>query len=125
MANSRIGGVIAFKIGGEQYSAKGSFSYNIGVPKKEMVVGSDAVHGFKETPQVPYIEGAITDNDGLDLEALQRLRDVTVTCDLANGKTVSIEQSVYAADGVVTTEEGEIEIRFEGVSGREIAGDAG
>ena len=119
--NTRIGGTIQFKINGETFLSKGSFSYNIGVPKKEMIAGSDQVHGFKEMPQIPYIEGAITDTSELDLEALQTLRDATVTVFLANGKTVVVEQAVYAADGVVTTEEGEIEVRFEGIKGREIA----
>lgn len=121
MANRRIGGTIFFKVEGESFSAKGSFTYNIGVSKKEMVVGSDSVHGFKELPQVAFIEGAITDNDELDLQTLQEFRDVTVTLELANGKVIVIEEAVYAADGSVTTEEGEIEVIFQGVRGREVA----
>ena len=39
MANSRIGGLIQFKIEGELFQAKGSFTYDLGVPKKEMVSG--------------------------------------------------------------------------------------
>lgn len=122
MANSRIGGIIQFKIDGELYLAKGAFTYNIGVPKKEMVVGSDSVHGFKEMPTVPYVEGAITDTSDLDLQALQEARDITATLELANGKVIVIEEGVYAADGNVTSEEGEVELRIEGKRGREISG---
>ena len=118
--NRRIGGIILLKVDGNQLQAKGSFTYNLGVPKKEMVVGSDGVHGFKETPQVPYIEGAITDLDELDVETLQRTRDATVMLELANSKIIAIEEATYSADGAVTTEEGEIEVRFEGVRGREV-----
>lgn len=121
MANKRIGGIIFFKVDGAQFSAKGEFSYNLGVPKKTMVAGSDSIHGFKEEPQVPYIEGAVTDNDELDLAALQSVRDATVTLQLANGKVVVLEFAVYASDGVVTTSEGQIEARFEGLRASEIA----
>lgn len=121
MANRRIGGILFFKVNGEQFSAKGNFTYNIGVDKKEMIAGNDGIHGYKQMPQVPYIEGAITDNDELDLEALQSVVDATVTIELANGKVIVIEEAVYAADGAGSSEEGEIEVRFEGIRGREVA----
>lgn len=121
MANTRIGGLIQFKVEGELFQAKGNFEYNLGIPKKEMVVGSDAVHGFKETPQVPMISGAITDTDELDLEAFRRLRDVTVTLELANGKVIVLESGVEASDGNVSSEEGEIEFKFEGFRAREVS----
>lgn len=47
---NRIGGVISLKVDGDMYFAKGNFTYNIGIPRKEGVVGSDRVHGYKETP---------------------------------------------------------------------------
>lgn len=120
MGNTRIGGIIFLQINGELKQAKGAFSYSLGVPKKEMVVGADGVHGYKEMPQVPYIEGAITDSSDLDLEALQKVKDATVTIQLANDKTIVLERAVYASEGAVGTEEGEIEARFEGMSAREI-----
>lgn len=121
MANRRIGGIIFFKVNGELLQAKGNFTYNIGVPKKEMVVGSDQVHGFKEMPVVPFIEGAITDYQEMNLEAIQKIRDATVTLELANGKVIVLEEAVYAADGDASTEEGEVQCRFEGMRGREVA----
>jgi hypothetical protein len=121
MANKRIGGLISFKVDGEIFNAKGSFTYNLGKPKKEMVVGSDSVHGYKELPQVAMIEGAITDTQDLDMEAFRDLRDVTVTLELANGKVIVIEEAVEASDGAVTTEEGEAEFKFEGTRGREVS----
>ena len=117
----RVGGIIEFKVDGEIFQAKGNFTYNIGVAKKEMIVGSDSIHGYKETPQVPFIEGAITDGGDLDLEALRNFTEVTVTLGLANGKIIVIELATEASDGNGTTEEGELEVRFEGITGREIA----
>lgn len=121
MAQSRIGGLILVKVNGEVFLAKGDYTYNLGVAKKEMVVGSDGVHGYKEVPQKPFIEGAITDTDELDLQVLQETKDATITLELANTKVIVLENAVYAADGDVTTGEGEIQARFEGLSAREVA----
>jgi hypothetical protein len=118
--NRRIGGIIFLKVDGQLYQAKGNFTYNLGSPKREALIGADGVHGFKETIQVPYVEGAISDSDELDLSKLTTIRDATVTLELANGKVFSLEQAWYAADGNVTTEEGEIQVRFEGITGREV-----
>ena len=41
---------------------RGTFTYHLGIPKREAVIGPDRVHGYKEMPQVAYIEGAITES---------------------------------------------------------------
>lgn len=120
MADRRIGGLIELKVDGNQYQAKGSFTYNLGEAKKEMVVGHDAVHGYKELPQVPFIGGMITDSREISVADIRKLRDVTVTLRLNNGKTIALQQAVEASDGDVTTEEGEAQIRFEGTAATEI-----
>ena len=120
MANKRVGGIIELKADGELYQAKGSFTYNLGKPKRETVVGHDAVHGYKELPQEPYIEGAITDSPDLNLAALLQLKDVTATLRLANGKIIVLREAFYSADGNGTTEEGEIEFKLSGSSAEEI-----
>ena len=117
---ARLAGKISFKIDGEIQFAKGAFDYNLGRDKKEMIVGHDTVHGHKSIPQVPFIEGKITDRGDLDLVALMDSEDVTITLDLANGKIISLRGAVYAADGGVNTEEAEVEVRFEGLSAEEI-----
>lgn len=112
----RIGGVLFLKVNGVQYQAKGNFTYNLGINKKEGVAGIDGVHGYKETPVVPFIEGAMTDYSDLDLAAFQKAYDAQVTLEVANGKTITLGQAWYAGEGNVTTEEGEIAVRFEGMT---------
>lgn len=118
--NQRIGGTIEFKIDGEIYNAKGSWTYNLGRGKRETIVGADGVHGYKEMPQVPYIEGVITDRGDLSIDTLLKLVDATAMLQLANGKIIVLRDAIFAGDGNVTTEEGEIEARFEGVSAEEV-----
>jgi len=119
--NRRVGGILFLKVDGELFQAKGEFTYNINPVKRESVVGADGVHGFKEEPKAMFIEGAVTDSDELDLAKLQAVRDATVTVELANGKVIVLREAFYAADGDVTSSEGEIQVRFEGIRGEEIA----
>ena len=118
--SKRVGGIIFIKADGTQYRAKGNWTYNLGHLKKEGVVGADGMHGFKAMPQVPFIEGTITDDSEISLETILDLEDATITLELANGKVISLSQAWFAGEGNVTTEEGEIEARFEGMECDEI-----
>lgn len=113
MANKhRRGGAISFDVEGELYEAKGNFTYNAGVPKREEIVGADGVHGYKETFQPSFIEGEFTDRGDLDLKKLVRLEDKTITLGLGNGKAFVLREAWFAADGNVQTEEGNIQVKF-------------
>ena len=115
-----IAGKIYFKVNGELQNAKGSFTYNLGADKLEGIVGADGVHGAKSMPQIPFIEGKITDRPDLDLQSLITLNDTTVTLELANGKNIVLRNAWYANEGSVETEEAEIPVRFEGISAEEV-----
>jgi len=111
--SNRRAGLITLQIDGEVYEAKGSFSYNLGQNTREAILGADGVHGYKETPQVSFIEGAVTDRADLDLAALVKSDDVTVTLKLNNGKVITMAGAWFAGDGTASTEEAEIPVRFE------------
>ena len=120
MASQRRAGIIQLKVDGAIQEAKGSFSYNLGKPKRESIVGADGVHGFKETPQVAFIEGEITDNSSLDLEKLVTLDGVTATLEISNGKVIVLRDAWYAGEGTVQTDEANIGFRLESKNGEEI-----
>lgn len=90
---NRRAGRIYFKVDGTQYDAKGSFSYNLGADKRDGIVGADGVHGYKAMPQVPFIEGAVTDRPDMDLKSVLELDGVTVTLELANSKTIVLRNA--------------------------------
>ena len=105
--NNLRAGKIYVKINGELRDAKGDYTYNLGKPKRDAIIGADGVHGYKETPQVAFIEGAVTDSDELDLATLATADNVTVTLELNNGKVVTLsgpDGYVYDPDGVCTQE---------------------
>ena len=116
----RVGGIIFIKADGVQYDAKGAFEYNLGVAKRDPVIGHDRHHGYKELPQEAYCEGEITDSATLDVKNLLNISDATVTLELANGKTVVFKKAYFSGDGNIQTEEGNIAVRFTGESAQEI-----
>lgn len=116
----RRAGLISLKVGGTQLNAKGNFTYNLGGVKRDAINGADAVHGFKEAVQTPFIEGEITDHPQLDLAALAATTDATVTLELGNGKVIVLRSAWYAAEGTGNSEEGNIPVRFEGLSADEV-----
>lgn len=116
----RVGGYLRLTVDGAQIRAKGDFTYNLGLPKKETVLSSVGVAGWKETPQVCFIEGALTDSNELDLADVCGITNATVILELANGKSVTLREAFFAADGEGSTAEGEFKIRFEGASAEEV-----
>lgn len=121
MANQRIAGIIQVQVNGQVFDAKGNFTTNLGRPLREAIVGSDRVHGFKETPQVAFVEGEFTDRGNLDRAALVSLVEATVTVKFNNGKLFVLRDAWYAGDGTSNTEESNMAVRFEGVSAEEIS----
>lgn len=117
---SRLSGTLFIKVDGDAYDVVGEFTYDIGSPKREALVGGDKVHGFKETPKVPYVEGEFRDRGTLSLKKLFAIDDATVTLQLANGKIILIRNAWYAGDGTVGSENANIKVRFEGLSGEEV-----
>lgn len=120
MSKQRRAGILSLKIDAKIFDAKGNFSFNPGVEKREAIVGADRIHGFKTMPQVPFIEGEITDSADLDLNALLNLDGSTATLELANGKVFVLRSAWYAGEGTVQTEEGNIQFRLEGLTGEVI-----
>ncbi len=110
--SQRKGGTIQLQVAGVLLDALGSFSYNLGHPMREDIVGSDRVHGYTEKPQVAFIEGEITDRGTLDLGALIDTTLATVTLSLANGKTIMLRDAWYAGDGTGNTEGGNVAVKF-------------
>lgn len=119
MPNNRVGGIIELTVAGEIQRAKGNFTYNHGRPIKEAVIGSDAAHGYKELPQIAFVEGEITNHKELNVETLLDRKDITVVLSQPNGKIFVLQDAWFAGEGSVQTEEGNIAVRFEGILGEE------
>ena len=118
--SNRIAGTLYFKADGVNYLAKGSFNVKVTPSQREGIAGLDGVHGHKETPQVPYIEGTFSTEPGFSVDDLHGRDDATVTVELANNTAFVLRNAWFAGDGEINADEGEITGRFEGMSGEQI-----
>jgi len=120
---SKRAGTIEIKVDGRLYEAVGSFTYSLGKPTREALLGHDSVHGYKELPSVPFIEGEFRDGAGVSLDDISNITDATVTLSLANGKVIVLRNAWCTnPDGLgAGTEDGNIAVRFEGKKGEEVS----
>jgi len=93
MSIRRIGGVLNLKCttanGGSFYlELRGKWKLTPSRTKKEGIAGQDRVHGYKEMPVVPTMEGDVSYNQELDVRRLDEATGVTATLELANGKNL-------------------------------------
>lgn len=118
MGNVRAG-KFNLRVDGALMEAYGNFTYGPSFDQAEEIPGIGRLNGFKETYKPGFIEGEITDNISLDLTALVNTRDATVTLELRNGKTFTLQEASYTGDGTVQTENANIKVKFTGLRGEE------
>lgn len=118
---SKRAGFIQVKVNGVLFDFKGEATVGYGQPKRSAIFNADgSVAGYKEEPQVAFIEGKTTDRTNFDVVAMMKIEGATVTYRKANGKTWVLQDAYYAADGQETSGEAEIDFRFEGTRGEEV-----
>lgn len=116
MAN-RLAGTAYLAIDGKNIALVGDFEWDAGSAVRETLVGMDGVHGFKEKPKINKISGTIRDTGGVSVVAFNNLTNVTVTCELANGKRVTGRNMWQVGELPTKAEDATFELKFEGVAG--------
>lgn len=119
-SKNRIAGVAYIFVDGRQYPLRGNLTVSIDTVERTGVAGMDGVHGFTEKPRVPFIEGDFSDIGQLSLNTLQNMDDVTVTCELANGKVYVLRNAWTSTAREFKAVDGQATVRFEGMAGEEI-----
>lgn len=117
---NRIAGYMEISKNGTKLAAAGTFSYDLGIPKRDGVVGPDAHHGYKETPKISYIEGSVIVKPDLNITDLCNTTNATITLVLATGKTIVLGDAYYAGEGTGDTDGGTVQVRFEGMRANEV-----
>jgi len=116
----RMAGVAYMKVNGGQLPLRGNFTVSPSAVERTMIAGQDYVHGYQELPRVPWIEGDISTRPEVSMEALEAMVDVTVTAELANGRTYVLKEAACKAALENNTREGQFRVRFEGTSCEEL-----
>ena len=111
-----IAGIAYLSVDGTRYNLVGDLTYSPATVKRESLAGQDTVHGYSETPRASFISGKIRDMGGLSIASLSAMTNVTVTLELANGKTV-IGANMWTVEAQqVETGEAACEVRWEGIT---------
>jgi len=115
--SKRLGGIAYLAVDGKNYMLAGDLKYSPTRYTRETMTGQDRVHGFSEKPHPGFIECSVRDAGGLSVADIGMMRNVTVTLELANGKTV-VGRNMWVTDAQeVDTMEAKMTVRFEGEEG--------
>ncbi|MCP1290934.1 phage tail tube protein [Chromobacterium sp. S0633] len=111
-----LAGTATLTVDGTAYMLEGDLSYSVSKVSRETMKGMDGVHGYKETPNAPFIAGTFRDSSGLTVADFNKMTNVTVTAKLANGKTIIGRNMWTVETQEVETAEGTVKVRWEGMS---------
>jgi Phage tail tube protein len=114
---NRIAGVATIKVDGVSQMLEGKLEYSTALMVRETKIGQDTVHGYGEKPVAPYIAGTFRVTGTTNTQGLNNITNSTVSCKLANGIQVIGRNMWQVGELKVDTEEGTLEIRFEGLQG--------
>lgn len=108
-------GFFQVKVNGVLYDFKGDAEVGYGQPLRKPIFNSLGANvGFNEEPQVPYLQGKVTDRGDFDVIKMLNITGATVTYQKANGKTAVLHDAYFAGPGTENSKEAELDFRFEG-----------
>lgn len=113
---NRLAGTAYLSVDGVSYMLSGDFEYSPSTVSRETLVGMDQVHGFSEKPIAGHISGTLRDSGGLSVASLNAMNNVTVTAELANGKTIVGRNMWTVESQTVKSADATIEVKFEGMA---------
>jgi Phage tail tube protein len=114
---NRLAGTAYLSVDGVSFLLRGDFAYNPSSVTRETLTGMDGVHGFSEKPFPGSISGTLTDAGGLSVASFNAMSNVTVVCELANGKTI-IGRNMWTVEAQeVKSTEATFEVKWEGPQG--------
>ena len=117
----RVAGIAYVFVNGVQYPLRGNFTVSPSTVEREMLAGQDRVHGYRESPRVPFISGDITLIPEVTIAALDAMKDEVVTCELAGGHVYTLRRAVTTAAHEINAAEGQVSVTWQGTQMLEIA----
>lgn len=105
-------------IGGMRLASKEGAKLDLGAMERTAEIGDAGVLGYKEKPTVPYVECTIAHDAGTRLDEFANMVDVNVMFDTDTGRSFVLNNAWRA--GKVEMTNGEVSLRFEGMSCQEV-----
>lgn len=118
--SNRLAGTAYLSVDGASYMLAGDVAYSPSSVSRETLVGMDGIHGYIEKPVAGHITATLRDTGDLTVADLNAMTNVTVTLELANGKTVVGRNMWTVETQEAKVPEGTIEVRWEGLMVEEI-----
>lgn len=112
-----VAGTAFINVDGQNYALVGDFEYDSGLVERDPAVGMDTVHGYIEKPKFSFIKGTLRDMGGLKVSDLNAMVDVTVVCQLNNGKVVTGGSMWTTGKEASSVAEGTIPVEWNGLQG--------
>ena len=121
MAKNRIAGTIDVRVDGDTIPVAGDgWTWNIGHPKREPIMGPNGPVGFQEMGQASYIEGAAANVAAIDLDRLLLAEDVTVVVTAPNGDVLTFFEATQTGEGAESSGDGTVQLRFDAMSAKRV-----
>lgn len=114
----RIAGVCYIKVDGEQLEVKGGIECPLSSTTKEAQMGVNGTAGYSEIAQRPYVKGSFFFGADFPIEKITTADDMTVTAELANGKTYVLSESWLEGEVPVKNDDGTTDLEFSGLDGQ-------
>lgn len=111
---NRLAGVAYLSVDGQSYMVAGEITYKVSSVKRETLSGPSGVQGYSEMPIPGSISVSLRDAGSLTVANFNAMTNVTVTAELANGKTI-IGSGMWTVESQeVKTGEATFDVKFEG-----------
>lgn len=117
-----IAGIGTLSIDGTQWALRANLTVSPDLVTREGLAGEDRVHGYRESPRVPFIEAELSlqPNQAVTDLALGVVGDSTVVAMLADGRTFQLNQAWYKGESSIVAQDGQWLAHFEGMTCFEI-----
>ena len=117
----RIAGRFTISCDGIGRYADGVFDYGGGFEKREEIMHSYGIVGYKSAPVAPFINGTLIDDGTFSLSDIAKMENSTITLDLANGKQIVLRNAFCTNDeGLKVNTDAKITVKFIGQSLEEV-----
>lgn len=117
---SQITGRAFISINGARLKSRPGATLNLGGFNRETQNGDDSVHGYKEAVMQPSVSCTISHDKDVSLKELADAKDVSVTLETDTGRTYIMSPSWLTAPPELNTQEGSIQLNYEGMSAEEV-----
>lgn len=113
----RIAGICFIKLDGDQLEVSGGVEVPINDTVRETKAGPNGPAGFSEVAVIPSVKVSAFLTPDFPREKVAQSTDMTITAELANGKTYVLSGAFLVGDASAKQDDGTVDLEFNGLKG--------